>query len=58
MHPEAIARFEAARRCWAEAVTADGAAMVVYFEHLDAMLGVLCADNGPFCSCTNGQHRA
>jgi hypothetical protein len=58
MHPEAIARFEAARRCWAEAVTADGAAMVVYFEHLDAMLAVLCAENGPFCGCTNGQHRA
>ena len=58
MHPEAIARFEAARRCWAEAVTGEGAAMVVYFEHLDAMLAVLCAENGPFCSCTDGQHRA
>lgn len=56
MHPEAIARFEAARRSWAEAVSAgEGNAMVVYFEHLDAMLGVLCAENGPFCGC-RGEH--
>lgn len=57
-HPEAIARFEAARRSWAEAVTAgDGNAMVVYFEHLDHQLGVLCAENGPFCGCKGGEHR-
>jgi hypothetical protein len=57
LHPEAIARFEALRRSWAEAVISDGNAMAVYFEHLDAMLGVLCGENGPFCGCTKGQHR-
>lgn len=55
LHPEAIARFEAARRSWAEAVTAgDGNAMVVWFEHLDHQLGVLCAEYGPFCGCVGG----
>jgi hypothetical protein len=57
LHPEAIARFEALRRAWAEAVVSDGNAMVVYFEHLDAMLGVLCGENGPFCGCVKGEHR-
>jgi hypothetical protein len=57
LHPEAIARFEALRRSWTEAVISDGNAMVVYFEHLDAMLGVLCGENGPFCGCLKGQHR-
>jgi hypothetical protein len=57
LHPEAIARFEALRRSWAESVAADGNAMVVYFEHLDSMLGVLCGENGPFCGCLKGQHR-
>jgi hypothetical protein len=58
MHPEAIARFEAARRSWAEAVTAgEGNAMVVYFEHLDHQLGVLCGESGPFCGCKGGVHR-
>lgn len=58
MHPEAIARFEAARRSWTEAVAAgDGNAMVVYFEHLDHQLGVLCGENGPFCGCTGGNHK-
>ena len=56
LHPEAIARFEAARRCWVEAVAGEGAAMVVYFEHLDAMLAALCGENGPFCGCVGGQH--
>jgi hypothetical protein len=56
LHPEAIARFEATRRCWAEAVVGEGAAMVVYFEHLDAMLAALCGENGPFCGCVGGQH--
>ncbi|GAA4554901.1 DUF4913 domain-containing protein [Pseudonocardia xishanensis] len=57
LHPEAIARFEAARRSWAEAVIAgDGNAMVVYFEHLDHQLGVLCSENGPFCGCKGGMH--
>ena len=56
LHPEAIARFEAARRCWVEAVSGEGAAMVVYFEHLDAMLAALCGENGPFCGCVGGQH--
>jgi hypothetical protein len=45
-----------ARRCWAEAVAGEGAAMVVYVEHLDAMLAALCGENGPFCGCINGQH--
>jgi hypothetical protein len=57
LHPEAIARFEALRRAWAEAVVSDGNAMVVYFEHLDAMLAVLCGENGPFCGCVKGEHR-
>jgi hypothetical protein len=57
LHPEAIARFEALRRSWAEAIIGDGNAMVVYFEHLDAMLTPLCGENGPFCGCTKGQHR-
>jgi hypothetical protein len=56
LHPEAIARFEATRRCWVEAVAGEGAAMVVYFEHLDAMLAALCGENGPFCGCVGGQH--
>jgi hypothetical protein len=30
--------------------------MVVYFEHLDAMLAALCGENGPFCGCVGGQH--
>ncbi len=59
MHPEAIARFEALRRSWAEAVTAgEGNAMVVYFEHLDLQLGVLCADQGPFSGCKGGHASA
>jgi hypothetical protein len=53
---EAIARFEALRRSWAEAVISDGNAMVVYFEHLDAMLAALCGENGPFCGCVGGRH--
>lgn|GEM_PF-1875404 len=57
-HPEAIARFEAARRCWAEAVSSDsGSAMVIYFEHLDHQLGVLCGEAGPFGACVGGTHR-
>ncbi|MGD9526386.1 MAG: DUF4913 domain-containing protein [Dehalococcoidia bacterium] len=57
LHPEAIARFEAARRCWEEAVTAGpGSAMAVYFEHLDHQLAQLMADNGPFSGCTAGAH--
>jgi Domain of unknown function (DUF4913) len=59
LHPEAIARFEAARRSWVEAVgEATGNAMVVYFEHLDHQLNVLCGESGPFCGCLGGEHRA
>lgn len=55
LHPEAIARFEAARRSWAEAVAQPtGNALVVYFEHLDHQLGVLCAETGPFHRCKGG----
>lgn len=54
LHPEAIARFEAARRTWVEAVSTAGAAMVVYFEHLDHQLAVLCGESGPFCRCSRG----
>lgn len=58
-HPEAIARFEAARRSWEEAVQAGpGSAMVVYFEHLDHQLAQLMADSGPFSGCTGGTHTA
>lgn len=56
LHPEAIARFEALRRTWAASVTEEGAAMVIYFEHVDAMLNVLCGENGPFSGCTGGDH--
>lgn len=59
LHPEAIARFEAARRCWAEAVSSDsGSAMVIYFEHLDHQLGVLLGESGPFCGCVAGIHKS
>lgn len=57
LHAEAIARFEAARRCWAEAVTGEGSAMVVYFEHLDHQLAALMGEGGPFTGCTGGEHR-
>lgn len=58
-HPEAVIRFEAARRSWEEAIVAGpGNALVVYFEHLDHQLGVLCSDNGPFSGCTGGRHTA
>lgn len=50
-HPEAIARFESTRRAWVEAVTAGGGAMVIWFEHLDHQLAVLCAETGPFANC-------
>lgn len=57
-HPEAIARLEAMRRCWVDAVSAqEGSAMAVYFEHLDHHLGVLCGESGPFSACTGGSHR-
>jgi hypothetical protein len=56
-HPEAIARFEAVRRCWAEAVTSgDGAGMAVWFEHLDHHLAVLTGEMGPFAHCGRGVH--
>lgn len=57
MHPEAIARFEAVRRSWAEAVAAGGNAMAVYFEHLDHHLAVLTGAGGPFSSCKGGEHQ-
>lgn len=57
-HPEAIARFEAVYRAWEEAAGGPGGAMVVYFERLDAMLDVLCAENGPFSGCVGGRHSA
>lgn len=56
LHPEAIARFEAARRSWAEAVAEPtGNALAVYFEHLDHQLGVLCSETGPFHRCKGGE---
>ncbi len=58
LHPEAIARFEAVRRVWLDAVgQPTGAGLVVYFEHLDQQLAVLCGENGPFSGCTGGQHQ-
>jgi hypothetical protein len=58
LHPEAIARFEAARRSWVEAVSEPaGNALVVYYEHLDHQLNVLCGEYGPFCGCLGGEHR-
>jgi len=30
--------------------------MVVYVEHLDAMLAALCGEKGPFRGCVDGQH--
>lgn len=58
MHAEAIARFEALRRGWVEAVAGDGNAMVVWFEHLDLMLSVLMGEGGTFSGCVGGEHRA
>ncbi|MGH3921236.1 MAG: DUF4913 domain-containing protein [Pseudonocardiaceae bacterium] len=59
LHPEAIARFQAAYLSWKEASrSGEGNAMVVYFEHLDHQLNVLCGQNGPFQGCTNGRHQA
>lgn len=57
MHAEAIARFEALRRGWVEAVSGEGNAMVVWFEHLDLMLAVLMGEGGTFSGCTGGEHR-
>ena len=58
MHPEAIARFDALRRSWLEAVTvAEGSALAVYYEHVDMHLAVLTSDSGPFASCRDG-HRS
>jgi len=56
LHSEAIARFEAVRRAWLEAVASPGAAMVVYFEHLDHELDVLMGPVGTFASCRNRVH--
>lgn len=58
MHPEAIARFDALRRSWIEAITADeGNALVVYYEHLDRQLSSLMDEQGPFGACAGGEHR-
>ena len=57
LHPEAIARFEAARRAWTEALADEaGSGLAVYFEHLDHQLGALMAENGPFHACKGGNH--
>ena len=56
LHPEAIARFEALRRAWLDAIAeSGGSGLVVYFEHVDLQLATLCADNGPFSGCI-GRH--
>lgn len=56
MHPEAIARLEAVRRSWLEATASPGDALVIYYEHLDHQLSVLCGEAGPFSACRGGQH--
>jgi hypothetical protein len=56
-HPEAIVRFQAAHRCWHEAVSSPGSAMVIYLEHLDHQLAQLSAEHGPFSGCVGGAHR-
>jgi uncharacterized coiled-coil protein SlyX len=57
LHPEAIARFDAAHRSWLEACVSPGNAMVVYFEHLDHQLGVLMGPDGTFSYCSIDRHR-
>jgi hypothetical protein len=57
-HPEAIVRFQAAHRCWHDAVSSPGSAMVIYLEHLDHQLAQLSAEHGPFSGCVGGTHRA
>jgi hypothetical protein len=57
-HPEAIARFEAARRAWLEACDGSGSALSVYWQHLDHHLGVLMGEGGTFHHCREGKHTA
>lgn len=51
-HPEAIFRFEALRRAWAELAPEPGAAMSVWIrDHLDPCLRELLSPTGPFADC-------
>ena len=54
-HSEAIARLEAARRCWLDA-SSEATGLSAYFQHLDHHLGVLMGEGGPFSRCRDGQH--
>ncbi|MBP2371387.1 DUF4913 domain-containing protein [Pseudonocardia parietis] len=57
LHPEAIARFDALRRSWTEAISAgEGNALVTYYDYLDRQLAVLMDEHGPFSACQGGQH--
>jgi hypothetical protein len=58
LHDEAVARFRALHLTWLEARVTPGSAMVVFYEHLDAMLGQLCAENGPFTGCRHSHAAA
>jgi hypothetical protein len=58
-HPEAIVRFEAARRAWLGAVTqADTDAMSAYLNHLDHHLAVMQGPDGTFSLCKPDRHNA
>ncbi|MEU4377075.1 DUF4913 domain-containing protein [Pseudonocardia alni] len=57
LHPEAIARFDALRRSWTEAIaTGEGNALATYYDHLDRQLATLMDEHGPFSACEGGRH--
>lgn len=57
LHPEAIARFDALRRSWTEAIAAgEGNALATYYDHLDRQLATLMDEHGPFSACEGGHH--
>ncbi|MGM0723957.1 MAG: DUF4913 domain-containing protein [Actinomycetota bacterium] len=57
LHPEAIARFDALRRSWTEAIAAgEGNALATYYDHLDRQLATLMDEHGPFSACEGGRH--
>ena len=55
-HPEAVFRFEALRRAWAELAAEPGAAMSVWIrDHLDPCLRELLTPLGPFADCRHNE---
>ena len=57
LHPEAIARFEAARRCWVDARRRRGRRAASSTSSTSTPCSPPYAgENGPFCGCVGGQH--